>query len=192
MTREELISDAYLKEQRILHAAPNGYGGRGDKWAAVVAELAAAHSIRSVLDYGCGQGSLARALRPLCAPGSPLRAFSMAEYDPAIAGKDEPPAQAFDLVVCTDVLEHIESDKIGAVMRHLASVTGRLIFSVISLVPTAKKLTNGKQAHILLRSTDWWCYQFAEQDFVLSKTIQGRDPKKDHKQFAALWRRSGV
>jgi 2-polyprenyl-3-methyl-5-hydroxy-6-metoxy-1,4-benzoquinol methylase len=192
MTRDELISDDYLKEQRILHAAPKGYGQRGDKWASVVAELAGTHGLRSVLDYGCGRGSLAAALRPLHDPGSPLRVFSMAEYDPAIAGKDEPPTQVFDLVVCTDVLEHIESAKINAVMQHLASVTGRLIFSVISLVPTNKKLTNGKQAHILLRSIDWWCYQFAEQDFVLSQTIQGRDPKKDHKQFAALWRRSGL
>jgi 2-polyprenyl-3-methyl-5-hydroxy-6-metoxy-1,4-benzoquinol methylase len=183
MTRDELISGAYLEEQRILHAAPRGYGSRGAKWAPVVAELAAVHSVRSLLDYGCGQGSLVQALRPLCA-------FSMAEYDPAIAGKDEPPAQAFDLVVCTDVLEHIESEKISAVMQHLASLTGRLIFSVISLVPTGKTLSDGRQAHILLRSVEWWRYQFQEAGFELSRTVRGRDKKKDHKQFAAVWVRA--
>lgn len=185
--REELISDAYLEEQRRLHAAPRGYGGRGSKWAPVVSELAASYQARSVLDYGCGQGSLAQALRPLWEPASPLFSFGMAEYDPAIAGKDEPPAVSFDLVVCTDVLEHIESEKIYAVLNHIASLSGRLLFAVISLVPTSKTLSDGRQAHILLRSVEWWTYQFQEAGFVLSKTVKGRDPKKDHKQFAAVW-----
>ncbi len=192
MTREELISDAYVEEQRRLHAAPRGYGGRGSKWAPVVAELAASHGTRSVLDYGCGQGSLAQALRPLWETASPLFRFGMAEYDPAIAGKDQPPAVAFDLVVCTDVLEHIESEKIHAVLGHLSSLSARLLFTVISLVPTNKTLSDGRQAHILLRSVEWWKYQIEDVGFALSRTIQGRDPKKDHKQFAALWKRTGA
>lgn len=180
MNRTDLISDGYLEEQRLLHAAPRGYGGRGSKWAAVVSELAQKHEARSVLDYGCGQGSLAQALR---------QALVVREYDPAIPGKDEPPQEAYDLVVCTDVLEHIESDKIHSVLQHLSSVTGRLLFAVISLVPTSKTLSNGQQAHILLRSEAWWRYQLEEHDFVFGKAVRGRDPKKDHKQFAAVWKR---
>lgn len=175
-----LISSAYLAEQKILHAAPRGYGGRGSKWSAVVVELAGVYQCATVLDYGCGQGSLARSL-----PTTLL----VDEYDPAIPGKDTPPSRPFDLVVCTDVLEHIESDKIHAVMRHLAYLTARAIFVVISLVPTAKTLTNGQQAHILIRSIDWWKYQFAEHGFVYARDVKGRDPKKDHKQFAAVFKR---
>ncbi len=182
MKREELISDAYLEEQRILHAAPRGYGGRGSKWAPFVAELAGKHGIRSVLDYGCGQGSLLREL-------AGLTSAELREYDPAIAGKDEPPSEPAELVVCTDVLEHIESERISFVMRHLSALSSRLLFSVISLVPTNKTLSDGRQAHILIRSIEWWKYQFDEHGFKLSKTVRGRDPKKDNKQFAAVWKK---
>lgn len=187
MTREELISNGYLEEQRMLHAAPKSYGGRGAKWAPLVSELAAKHRARSVLDYGCGQGSLAEALRPLWDPASPLFAFMMAEYDPAIAGKEQPPSVRFDLVVCTDVLEHIESDRIHAVFRHLSELTSRALFSVICLVPTSHTLSNGRQAHILIRSVEWWKYQFEEHGFVLSSTVRSEDPNKEHKQLAAVW-----
>lgn len=179
MTREELISDAYLKEQQILHAAPRGYGGRGSKWSPVVDELLRRFSCRSMLDYGCGQGSLVRSLRTV---GVDFR-----EYDPAISGKEEPPQEPYDLVVCTDVLEHIESEKIDRVMRHLSEVTRVALFAVVSLVPTAKTLTDGRQAHILIRSTEWWRYQFDAHGFQLHEAVKGRDPKKDHKQYAAVW-----
>jgi 2-polyprenyl-3-methyl-5-hydroxy-6-metoxy-1,4-benzoquinol methylase len=180
MTREELISDAYLKEQQILHAAPRGFGGRGSKWAELVVELAEQHTCRTILDYGCGQGSLARELAPK---------LTIEEYDPAIAGKDAPPAGRFDMVVCTDVLEHIESDKIFFVLQHLAQVTGHILFVVISLVPTEKKLSDGRQAHILLRSQEWWRYQIEGSGFFLVKEVRGRDPKKDHKQIVAVYKR---
>jgi 2-polyprenyl-3-methyl-5-hydroxy-6-metoxy-1,4-benzoquinol methylase len=186
--RDELISDAYLREQQLLHAAPRGYGGRGSKWSPVVEELLRRHSCRSMLDYGCGQGSLVRVLSNnfKLADGLELR-----EYDPAIAGKDATPAEPADLVVCTDVLEHIESDKIARVLRHLSELTGHALFTVISLVPTNKTLSDGRQAHILLRSVEWWKYQFQTHGLVLSQTVKGRDPKKDHKQFAAVWVRCG-
>jgi 2-polyprenyl-3-methyl-5-hydroxy-6-metoxy-1,4-benzoquinol methylase len=195
MTREQLISEAYLEEQRILHASPRGYGGRGDKWASFVLELLKAHSLASMLDYGCGQGSLCRALLDGFGDFRIVEGFDgmveLREYDPAIPGKDEPPSAPADLVVCTDVLEHIEHDKIHAVLCHLRELTGRALFVVVSLVPTAKTLRNGKQAHILLRSEEWWRYQFEEHDFALGKTVKGRDPKKDHKQFAAVWKPCG-
>ena len=182
MTREDLISEAYLQEQQRLHAAPRGYGGRGSKWASVVHETMKEFSCRSVLDYGCGQGTLLRALQAFGRPDRILR-----EYDPAIPGKAEPPTEPADLVVCTDVLEHIESDKIHGVLLHLSALTGRILFVVVSLVPTSKTLSDGRQAHILLRSVDWWKYQLCDHGFQLSRRIIGRDPKKDHKQFAALW-----
>jgi 2-polyprenyl-3-methyl-5-hydroxy-6-metoxy-1,4-benzoquinol methylase len=179
MNRDDLISPKYVAEQRRLHAQPRGYGGRGSKWAEVVVELASEFRCSTVLDYGCGQGSLAKAIR--------VNLHLTYEYDPAIPGKDAPPVDLFDLVVCTDVLEHVESDRINAVLSHLASLTGRALFVVIALVPTSKKLSDGRQAHILLRSVDWWKYIFAEHGFKLSRVVKGRDPLKEHKQFAAVF-----
>lgn len=145
--RADLISDAYLEEQRRLHADPRGYGTKGRKWALYVGQVAAHHKLRSILDYGAGQGSLALELS--------RRGFDIREYDPAVYGKATPPEPA-DLVVCTDVLEHIEPDKVEAVLEHLAALTIGALFVVISLVPTAKTLSNGDQAHISLHPPEWW------------------------------------
>lgn len=177
MTLDRLISDAYREEQRQLHAAPRGYGGRGDKWAPTVLQLATQYRIATILDYGCGQGSLARAVRPAGWP--------VAEYDPARPGLDALPAPA-DLVVCTDVLEHIEPDKIGAVLWHLTSLATRALFVVISLVETNKRLSDGRQAHILLRPPHWWRAGFEGRGFELAREVPGRHKKKRHKEWAAV------
>lgn len=179
MTRDDLISEGYLDEQRTLHAAPRGYGQRGDKWASTISGIAQRHHVMSILDYGCGQGSLARALPDL----------KIAEYDPAIEGKDAPPDRTFDMVVCTDVLEHVESDKIDAVVRHLSDLTERYLVAVVSLVPTSKTLSDGRQAHILLRSKEWWQAAFESHGFVLRAPLQSPDPHKASKEFAALLKR---
>lgn len=167
------ISEGYLAEQRRLHAAPRGYGQRGSKWADTVVELVRTHRARTILDYGCGQGSLGVALRG--------RRLELDEYDPAIPGKDALPEPA-DLVVCTDVLEHVESDRIWHVLEHLASLTRRVAFVVVSLVPTAKTLSDGRHAHILLRSVEWWRTQCRAHGF----TIHEERPIKPEKQWVAV------
>lgn len=144
---DDVISPDYVQMQRQLHARPNGYGGKGAKWAGTVLWLADQVRAASVLDYGCGQGSLARALagsRVVCR-----------EYDPAIAGKDGRPAFA-DLVVCTDVLEHIEPARLSAVLAHLASLARRAIFLVVNLRPANKTLADGRNAHLIQESPTWW------------------------------------
>jgi 2-polyprenyl-3-methyl-5-hydroxy-6-metoxy-1,4-benzoquinol methylase len=176
VTRADLISDAYLAEQVRLHAAPRGYGARGSRWAEAVHALASQYHCRTILDYGCGQGSLARALTPM--------GRTVTEYDPAVAGKDQLPTPA-DLVVCTDVLEHVESAHIFAVAQHLAALTRRALFLVVSLVETDKRLSDGRQAHILLRTPAWWQTLLEAHDFQLARQVP-----TGAKHWGTVWRRS--
>lgn len=147
MTRADLISPDYLQTQVVLHARPKGYGGNGDKWADAVVEIAAEYDALSILDYGCGQGTLARAL---AAKGKLCR-----EYDPAIPGKDERPSFA-DLVVCTDVLEHVEPDKLLSVWNHLRGLARKAVFVVVATRPSNKELTDGRNAHLIIEQAEWW------------------------------------
>lgn len=147
MTRADLISPEYLETQRVLHAQPQGYGGKGDKWAIGVIGVANASDCSSILDYGCGEGSLAKALMT---HGRICR-----EYDPAIAGKDDRPAFA-DLVVCTDVLEHVEPDKLDTVLAHLKGLARKAVFVVVATRPSNKTLTDGRNAHLILEDDAWW------------------------------------
>lgn len=180
MTIEHLISPSYLDEQIRLHAQPNGYGGRGKKWATHVAAIGHCYGYPSVLDYGCGQGSLAFTLR-MASHFTDIR-----EYDPAIEGKNTLP-EAADLVVCTDVLEHVEPERIWTVLQHLSRLARKACFVVISLVETAKTLSDGRQAHILLRPVDWWKAQADAHGFIVAREFA----IKPEKQWCALWMKPG-
>ncbi len=154
---DRLISPEYVAEQRRLHAAPKGYGGRGDKWAKAVIELATRFQAETILDYGCGQGTL----------GVAVQAKSgriVMDYDPARPGLDVLPAPA-DLVVCTDVLEHIEPDRLAAVLTHLRELTRIALFAVVATRPASKFLSDGRNAHLLLHDAKWWTRAITKYGF---------------------------
>lgn len=151
VTMEELISPKYLEMQRILHAAPRGYGGRGDKWAGIVLQVALSYQATSILDYGAGEGSLARALKAMM----PAELLQIQEYDPAIPAIAQLPEPA-DLVVCTDVIEHIEKEHLVAVLEHIRSLTRKALFLVVSTKKTNKVLADGRNAHLIIKPDFWW------------------------------------
>ena len=172
---QELISPAYLREQKILHAAPRGYGGRGEKWAGVVLQVALKYHCSSILDYGCGQGTLAKVLR-----SQPLGIIRVDEYDPAIPGKDGPPEFA-DLVNVTDVLEHIEPDKLPTVLAHIRALARKAVFAVISTKDSNKHLSDGRNAHLIIETGAWWKTQIRAAGFQIENppSIVRQNPGKE-------------
>lgn len=161
ITPSQLISPAYVGEQRALHLLPRGYGGKGDKWASGVAGLVAEYACSSVLDYGCGQGALSRRLRDAVST-----AVRIDDYDPAIPGKDQLPSFA-DLVVCTDVLEHIEPERLPTVLKHLGILARKAVFVVIATRPSNKTLSDGRNAHLILESAEWWAATMRAAGFTI-------------------------
>ena len=161
ITRGELITPVYAALQRELHARPNGYGGKGDKWADGVAALVAQIEATSVLDYGCGQGTLVKALRTRLST-----VVRLDEYDPAIPGKDRLPHFA-DLVVCTDVLEHIEPERLPKVLAHLQLLARKAVFVVIATRPSNKTMEDGRNAHLIVKDAYWWAATMEYAGFLV-------------------------
>lgn len=149
-----LITPQYLELQREMHARGN-YGISSGKWAKPVSVLADQIGTRDVLDYGCGQGHLARAL-------SVYTSLIVHEFDPAIEGKDKAPEPA-DLVVSSDVLEHIEPSCLEDVLDHIASLGKKAVFLVVATRPAVKILPDGRNAHIIVQPAWWWMQRFAER-----------------------------
>lgn len=172
----DLISPTYRELQRELHARPNGYGGKGSKWAREVADLVAAERATSVLDYGCGQGTLKQALRSLVAQD-----VRIDEYDPAVTGKEKAPEFA-DVVVATDVLEHIEPDRLTTVLQHLKVLARKAVFVVINSQLANKTLADGRNAHLIIEAADWWLDRFHELGFTLEHQ------RATHKHLEAVFR----
>lgn len=149
MRTHDTISPEYLKQQREMHARPEGYGGSSHRQAVAVMDWAKETGSTIIIDYGCGQGRLRTEMLKL---GSKL---TINEYDPAIEGKTALPKPA-DLVVCTDVLEHIERDKLGAVMSHLWSLSKIAGFFLIATRKANKTLPDGRNAHIIIEGREFW------------------------------------
>lgn len=137
------FSKEYELLQKQLHADGN-YGLSGHKHAARIADMANRMGTRSVLDYGCGQRTLANAMP-----------FRITSYDPFVDGYDADP-ESHDLVVCGDVLEHIEPDFIDSVLEHLRSKVGKVLFVDVAVRPAKKILADGRNAHLIQEPGSWW------------------------------------
>jgi hypothetical protein len=188
----ERITERYRVLNRELHARAGGFGGKGRKWLPTVLAIAAHVDAQSLLDYGCGQGSLMLAIHEALrkAPGRPR----LTDYDPAIPGRDNEPAPA-DLVVCTDVLEHVEPGCLAAVLAHLRALTQKALFLVVALDPANKILSDGRNAHLIQEPPAWWEHQTIKAGFALMADeafaqfplpVQHYDPKKREKRWIAV------
>lgn len=142
------ISDEYLALQKEMHKGKGkqAYGVMGHIYADGIVQLAmVTRSQNSILDYGCGKQKLKNALPQ----------FQVDGYDPCIAGLDAEP-EPHDLVVCTDVLEHIEPDYLDSVLNHLVYLTRKAIFLAISTREARKSLPDGRNAHLIVEDYKWW------------------------------------
>lgn len=142
--KPKLISDEYRELNRKLHATNLSYGVGGGKHANTVMKLAEKLGLKSILDYGCGKGYLAKAIP-----------FPIWEYDPAVEGKTESPKPA-DLVCCLDVLEHIEPEKLILVLGDLARCVNKMGYFIIHTGASSKSLEDGRNAHLIQQNAEWW------------------------------------
>lgn len=153
-----LISEDYREQNRLLHEQRPDYGKSGGQWAEYIHRLMSEERIDTVLDYGCGKGILGAALAQV--------GKKIAEYDPAVAGKDAEPEPA-ELVVCTDVLEHIEPVHLNAVLRDLRRLTQRKLFFNIATRKAGKLLPDGRNAHLIIKDGAWWRQKLEAEFHIL-------------------------
>lgn len=138
------ITEEYRDLNTQLHASNSGYGASGYKWVQIVSQLATVLQTRNLLDYGCGKRTLEAAL-----------GFPIHNYDPAFKEYEKKPDPA-DLVICTDVLEHIEPECLDLVLSDIARCTRRMAFLNVSTRPAEKTLPDGRNVHLIQKSTNWW------------------------------------
>lgn len=139
-----LISESYRALNAQLHESNPGYGVSGQKWAEHIKGLSNKLHTRDILDYGCGKRTLQMALG--CA---------IKNYDPCIPEFSTPPEPAY-IVVCGDVLEHIEPENLDDVLDDLKRVVKHVGFFVINTGPAKKFLADGRNAHLIQEKWEWW------------------------------------
>ena len=145
---KHLISDDYRAQNATMHG-DLGYGTGGLDWAENLAEYINSQSFEAVLDYGAGKQVLTDALRQ-------ATNVRIDAYDPAIDAIKEIPLPKYDLIICKDVMEHVEPLFLDNVLEHQASLTRHFCCLLTALIPANRILPDGRNAHLILESHEWW------------------------------------
>lgn len=150
-----LITEDYRQLNARQHALHDSWGRHSSRYAHTIATMASRIPVTEMLDYGCGKQELKRALEP---------EFTVHGYDPAFEELSAPP-EPHDLVVCTDVLEHIEPECLDAVLTDLRRLTRKFAFLVIADRPSLKPLPDGTNPHRIIQPKAWWIEQLERHGF---------------------------
>ena len=112
------------------------------------------HRVKTLLDYGCGKAffwkwSYSNAILD-------TETLHKTMYDPAVKGRDILPKGRYDLVVCTDVLEHLHPADTNEVVKRLIRYTRRHLFCCIALTEAKKTFPDGTNLHTNIHTQEWW------------------------------------
>ena len=104
----------------------------------------------TVLDYGCGKGAILSNLK------EQYPNINFFGYDPAVSMFNTLAYEKYDCIFSNDVLEHIEPKFIDNVLEHIRSLSSKYIWLRIDTKPARKTLPDGRNAHLIQETPDWW------------------------------------
>ena len=144
------------------------------------------YKFRSVLDAGCGNGAV---VREFLARGYDARGIEISDK----ILHDECPDMLrrgivrqgsltqlpfadsnFDLVFCSDVMEHIPAEQVDRAVAELVRVAKRHLFLTISLRPSS----DNNKYHVTLRPREWWERKFTAHGVRVNEDLLAKLQKK--------------
>ena len=125
---------------------------------------------KTLLDYGCGKG---------CAYDDRHRELGLADtvqnlwdidsytlYDPAYPQFDKIPTGKHDIVLCTDVMEHIPEQDLDWVIQKIFNYANKAVFFSICTMEAIKTFQEGKfkgkNVHVTVQEKEWWLNKFSK------------------------------
>ena len=154
-----MISADYSALLTEKHSTDAEWGASGPKFADRVIPLIMQTESGTVIDYGCGKGALADVINSQLGLEPVL-------YDPGIPAHANPPKDPADIVICTDVLEHVEPELLDNVLEHIAHLTKKAAYLIIHTGDCGHKLPDGRAAHLIQQPRGWWEAVLLESSFA--------------------------
>jgi predicted TPR repeat methyltransferase len=153
----KIVSAEYGEQLKKLHFENNsfGVGNVTAKHYPMIIGLINKKKIKTVLDYGCGKGHF-------------LSALSKSKIDVQADGFDVAsdeysvlPSKSYDLVVCLDVMEHVEFGALSNVLTEIRDRTSRFFICSVANYPAVKNLADGRNAHVTQMPFGVWFTYFS-------------------------------
>lgn len=165
-----LITEEYKNQNERLHKNNNTFGKRGRRHVKDITLLKTIFEAVTILDYGCGKGTFKEEFQIFSS------SIQVQNYDPAIQEFSERPSEA-DIVLCSDVLEHIEQECLDEVLEDIKNLSIKISYLVIAIKPDyTKTLPDGRNPHLIVNGVDWWMNKLKEK---YSNVILIKQTKKD-------------
>ncbi len=165
-TMRETISPGYLAVCQQMHADDSSWGVNGGNEALRVKALADKLGCKTILDYGCGKGRLAYRAAKI--------GYQIASYDPAFPPFAAEPEPA-DLVVCRDVMEHVEAKYLDSVLAHIRELANKAAYFVISMRLATARLPDGRNAHLIVAPKEFWLEKLGKYFEIDAHSIRKDD-----------------
>ena len=139
------LYDIYLEQAKEHHRQDKNWQGIAlKKFIPAINQIIKDKEIESILDYGCGK-----------AKHLPSE-WNATKYDPAVPEYQNKPTDKFDLVISTDVLEHIPVDNLKDVIDDIFNYSKKWVFVSVCCRKANAILPNGYNAHATIESAKWW------------------------------------
>jgi len=156
------FTEEYISQNAKLHIQNRRFGYNAAKRKSIIRELVEKYEAFTVLDYGSGKGSLKEVMGEI-----------VKNYDPAIPEYSSLPDPA-DLVVCLDVMEHIEPPFVDNVLDHIKSLTLKAAYFIIVFHESKDILPDGRNAHVCIEDHKWWEEKLRKRFRIVEKFLSGK------------------
>lgn len=144
-----ITDKSLISQYEELHSSDTSYGSTSIKFIKEVCMMIDQLQPVSILDYGCGKGVL------IDAPQEKYPNINCYKYDPSIPEYNTLPVDKVDMVLNTDVLEHIPENDLDDVLADIARITDQVYFNLhhekaVTILPS------GENAHCTIKTPRWY------------------------------------
>lgn len=139
------LYDIYLEQAKLYHQEDKIWQGTSIiNYIPKINQIIKDKDIKTILDYGCGK-----------AKHHP-KEWNAIKYDPAIQEYQNKPQDKYDLVISTDVLEHIPVENLKQTIEEIFGYSNKWVFVSVCCRKAEAILPNGYNAHATIESAKWW------------------------------------
>lgn len=128
----------------------------------IIGDIIKETKVKTLLDYGAGKGYLYSKDFKIVKPelDKPLQELWNLEshrcYDPAYAEHSKYPEDKYDLVISTDVIEHVPEEDLTWFINDIFSLAKESVYLNIACYPALKHFKDGTNVHISLFEPKVW------------------------------------
>ena len=105
-------------------------------------------------------------------------AYRVTNYDPCVPQYSDEP-EPHPIVVCGDVMEHVEPEYVDAVLEKVRSLTTIKAVFIICLAPALKHLDDGRNAHLSIHPQEWWADRLEANGFTIDRQSKSKETENN-------------